>query len=78
MSVNRRLSNSLKRKRLSKVALSRESKIDLLGNCANRHNYDYSEKDVELMFIEINRALKESRAQLGRQRIKSNKSLFKL
>ena len=60
MSINGRLSNSLKKKRFEKVASSRVRKIkgliDLLGNCANRHNYDYSEKDVELMFRAINQA----------------------
>lgn len=81
MTINSKTSSSSKRNRFEKVASNRVSKIigllDLLGNCANKHNYDYSEKDVELMFREINRALKESRAQFSRQRTKSNKSIFK-
>ena len=54
-----------KRERFEKVASTRVQKIinllDLLGNCSNKNNYDFSEKDVDLMFLEINRALKDTK-----------------
>jgi len=57
--------NTEKRARFEKVASTRVQKIinllDLLGNCSNKNNYDFSEKDVELMFSEINRALKDTK-----------------
>jgi hypothetical protein len=56
---------SKKRERFEKVASKRVQKIidfmRLLGNCSNKNNYEYSEKDVELMFREINRVLKETK-----------------
>ena len=57
--------NTDRRVRFEKVASTRVQKIinllDLLGNCSNKNNYDFSEKDVDLMFTEINRALRESK-----------------
>ena len=57
--------NTEQRTRFEKVASTRVQKIinllDLLGNCSNKNNYEYSEKDVDLMFSEINRALRESK-----------------
>jgi len=57
--------NINKRARFEKVASTRVQKVinllNLLGNCSNKNNYEFFEKDVELMFSEINRALKDSR-----------------
>lgn len=57
--------NTEKRTRFEKVASTRVQKVinllNLLGNCSNKNNYEYSEKDVDLMFSEINRALRESK-----------------
>ena len=57
--------NTTKRERFEKVASTRVQKIinllDLLGNCSNKNNYDFSEKDVDLMFSEINHALKDTK-----------------
>lgn len=54
--------NTDRRVRFEKVASTRVQKIinllNLLGNCSNKNNYEFSEKDVELMFSEINHALK--------------------
>jgi hypothetical protein len=36
--------------------------LESLGRCANKHNYDYSEKDVKEIFGEINKKLREVRA----------------
>ena len=54
-----------KRERFTKVASTRVSKIlnylTLLQNCSNRNNYEYDADDVEQMFSEITRALKDTR-----------------
>jgi len=49
----------------------------LLGNCANKNNYEYTDKDVELMFKEINRTLKETRILYDKELNKTNKGGFK-
>lgn len=55
-----------KRERFEKVASTRVQKIiDLLGllkNCSNTNNYEYDSKDVDKMFNEINKALKDARS----------------
>ena len=60
------MAKSEKRQRFEKVAGSRVQKVldtlQLLKNCSNRNNYEYTESDVEQMFSEINKALKDSRA----------------
>ena len=57
--------NTDKRTRFEKVASMRVQKIikllNLLGNCSNKNNYEFSEKDVDLMFSEINRVLKDTK-----------------
>jgi len=56
---------SKKREMFEKVASNRVQKVidflGLIGNCSNKNNYEYTEKDVEFMFKEINRAVKEAR-----------------
>lgn len=34
------------------------SKLDLLSNCSNRHNYEFDDKDVQKMFSAIKERLK--------------------
>ena len=55
-----------KRLRIEKVAGSRVQRVldtlQLLKNCSNRNNYDYSETDVEQMFSEISKALRDTRS----------------
>ena len=72
---------SKRRERFEKVASNRVQKIidftTLLGNCANKNNYEYEEKDVELMFREINRALKEAKVLFDKEINRTNKSGFK-
>ena len=54
------MEKSLKRQRFEKVASNRVQKIldflNLLQNCSNRNNYEYTEDDVEHMFSEIQKA----------------------
>lgn len=55
-----------KRKRFTKVATNRVQKIidylNLLQNCSNRNNYEYDEEDVNHMFEEIGKALREAKS----------------
>lgn len=73
--------SSKRRDRFERVASNRVQKIidtlNLLGNCANKNNYEYSEKDVELMFREINKSLKETKLLFDNELSKTNKSVFK-
>ena len=74
------MEKSNKRQRFEKVAGNRVQKIldtiQLLKNCSNRNNYEYSESDVELMFSEIAKALKDSRSAFLGELHKANKKGF--
>lgn len=69
-----------KRKRFEKVAGNRVQKVIdflmLLQNCANRNNYEYTEEDVEHMFSEIQKTLKETRAKYQTELNKASKKGF--
>lgn len=71
---------SKRRERFEKVASKRVENIinfiDLLGNCSNKNNYEYSQDDVEKMFREIHRALKVASNSFESQVKKSNKNTF--
>lgn len=60
------MAETIKRKRFTKVATNRVQKIidylTLLQNCSNRNNYEYDEDDVNHMFDEISKALREAKA----------------
>lgn len=55
------------RERFIRIAESRTQKIidmiELLGNCSNQYNYEYTQKDVDKMFSAIDTALKASKAR---------------
>ena len=55
------------RERFVRIAEARTQKIidmiELLGNCSNQYNYEYTQKDVEKMFSAIESALKSSKAR---------------
>lgn len=59
------MAESAKRLRFTKVASTRVSKVinylNLLQNCSNRSNYEYDADDVEQMFSEIAKALKDAK-----------------
>lgn len=71
---------SSKRARFEKVAGNRVQKIldflTLLQNCSNRNNYEYTEADVEHMFLEIQKAIKETKAKYQSELNKMNKNGF--
>ena len=60
------MTESAKRARFTKVASARTNKIlyyiGLLENCSNRSNYEYDAKDVDLMFSEIDKAVRSAKA----------------
>lgn len=72
---------SKRRERFEKVASNRVQKVldylNLLGNCANKNNYEYSAKDVDLMFKEINRTIKETKIIYDKELKKNKKNGFK-
>lgn len=51
-----------KRERFVRIAENRTNKIidmlRLLGNCANKSNYDYSEEDINKIFSTLEKELK--------------------
>lgn len=55
------------RERFVRIAEARTQKIidmiELLGNCSNQYNYEYTQKDVDKMFSAIDSALKASKAR---------------
>ena len=54
-----------KREKFVRLAEARTNKIidmlRLLGNCANRSNYDYSDADIQKIFAAIEKELKNTK-----------------
>lgn len=71
----------IRRERFEKVASNRVQRIldtlSLLKNCAKKNNYEYDKKDVEMMFSEIAKAVKDAKATFSAELEKSNKHGFK-
>lgn len=69
-----------KRQRFEKVAGNRVQRVldtlQLLKNCSNRNNYEYTEADVEQMFSEMSKAMKETRTAYSSELHKVNKQGF--
>ena len=61
--------NETNRERFVRIAESRTQKIidmiELLGNCSNQYNYEYTQKDVDKMFSAIEIALKNSKSRFS-------------
>jgi len=38
-------------------------KLKILGNCANRSHYDYTEEEVSKIFSEVEKKLREAKAK---------------
>ncbi|OON87437.1 hypothetical protein BXO88_03960 [Oribacterium sp. C9] len=68
-----------KSERFKRVAENRTNKIidqlRLLGNCANKSNYEYREEDVKKIFSAIEAELKESKSKF---QAKSRNKKFEL
>ena len=74
------MEKSEKRLRFEKVASNRVQKVidylALIKNCANRNNYEYSEEDIEHMFNEIQKAMKDAKSAYNTEIAKVNKKGF--
>ncbi len=68
-----------KRERFKRIAENRTNKIinmiDLLGNCSNRNNYEYTEEDIKNIFNAIESSVKISKMKFAE---KQEKGKFKL
>ena len=75
------MENTTKRQRIENVASNRVQRIldtlQLLQNCSNKNNYEYTEKDVDKMFSEISSAVKDAKQAYIKELNKENKSGFK-
>lgn len=68
MVINKSMSSQIeKRERFKKLAVYRTNEVlkrlKVLGNCANRSAYDYTEEEVNKIFSEIEKKLKEIKAK---------------
>ncbi len=50
--------------------------LDSLGNCSNKRNYEYTEKDVKLIFSEIEKKVRETKGKFEGN--PAGKSVFRL
>ena len=70
---------SEKRKRFKRLAAQRTEKVlqklHVLGNCSNRSSYEYSEEDINKIFSEIDKAIKNAKSRFNYPR---KRSQFKL
>lgn len=61
------LQNENSRDRFKRLATARTNSIlqrlKVLGNCSNRQIYDYTEDDIDKIFLEIDRRVKETKAK---------------
>jgi len=72
---------STRRDRFETVAARRTQKLldllDVLGNCANKSNYEYTDEDVRKMFTAIENKTKNTKALFGNAISKEGKNKFK-
>ena len=68
-----------KRERFKRIVENRTNKIinmiDLLGNCSNKNNYEYTDEDVKNIFNAIESSLKISKMKFTE---KQERGKFKL
>ena len=74
------MAENAKRERFTKVASNRVQNVlhylDLLKNCANKSNYEYTQEDVDKMFNEIGRVLRDVKAVYASEQNKQNSKGF--
>lgn len=72
---------SLRRDRFESVAARRTQKIldllDILGNCSNKSNYEYTDEDIRKMFSAIENKTKNIKASFGNAINREEKNKFK-
>lgn len=73
--------SNTRRERFEKVASKRVQNIidylDLLSNCSNKNNYEYTEEDIRKMFSAIKEKLKNTEGSFGTAINRSEKNKFK-
>jgi len=66
-----------KRERFKRLATKRTNsvlkRLKVLGNCANRSAYEYAEEDINKIFSEIERKVKEVKSKCHFPKIKEFK-----
>ena len=71
-----------KRERFKRLAEYRTNQVlkrlDVLSNCANRSNYEYTEEEVDKIFREINKKVRNVKAQFKSSAKKDDKNEFQL
>ena len=72
---------TLRRERFESVAARRTQKIldllDILGNCSNKSNYEYTDEDIRKMFSVIKDKTKSIEVIFGNSISKQEKNKFK-
>lgn len=72
---------SLRRERFESVAARRTQKIldllDILGNCSNKSNYEYTDEDIRKMFLAIENKTKNIKVNFGNAINREGKNKFK-
>ena len=65
--------------RFKKIATNRTNKIlkdiQLLGNCSNKSNYEYTDEDVKKIFAAIDEELKAVKVKIKKKKRKDKFSL---
>ena len=68
-----------KRKRFERLAVKRTNavlhRLKVLGNCSNRSAYDYTEEDINKIFLEIEKRVRETKTKFHHPK---KKEIFKL
>ena len=61
--------NESKREKFVRIAEARTNKIidmiRLLGNCSNKSNYDYTDADIQKIFLAIDNELKTTKLKFS-------------
>lgn len=71
------MTSEAKRDRFIRVAETRTNKIitlmSLLGNCSNKNNYEYTEKDIEKIFKTLDKELSTLKTKFEKESKKKGK-----
>jgi len=66
-----------KRERFKRLATLRTNsvlrRLKVLGNCSNRSTYEYSEEEINKIFLEIERKVRETKGKFHFSKIKDFK-----
>lgn len=58
---------NLRKNNFKRIAVSRTNivlrRLKILGNCSNRSHYDYTEEEINKIFSEIEKRVKETKAR---------------